>query len=251
MAPLWSIGTAAAQGKATAAPPKASTSASAAPAVSAAPAPSASGSAAPAGTGVAPPPGAAGGGTLDGATYAVRLRDLEQRINELKEQIRKSHTRLALLSESVLGGVTAAARAEITFVNEMSSAYKLKRVVALYDGSPLATKTDEKDGIAEQKEIQLYAELVQPGDHTLQILLEYQGSGYGVFSYLKGYKFEVRSSRTFTALEGKTISIRIIGYEQGGPTTPFEERPAVQYKEKITAGAVAGGAAGAKKPESK
>lgn len=254
VAPLWSIGTAAAQGKAGAAPPKASTAASSAtPTPSVVAAPSASGSATP---GAAPPP-TTGGGGLDGATYAVRLRDLEQRINELKEQIRKSHTRLALLSESVLGGVTAAARAEITFVNEMSGAYRLKRIVALYDGSPLATKTDEKDGIAEQKEIQLYAELVQPGDHTLQILLEYQGSGYGVFSYLKGYKFEVRSSRSFTALEGKTISLKIVGYEQGGPTTPFEERPAVKFTEKITAGAVSGaagapgGGGAAKKPESK
>ena len=243
LAPIVSVGTAAAQAKPK---PKASASASsaaapsAAPSVVAAPAPSAS--AAPTAGATPPPPTGGGGGTLDGSTYAVRLRDLEQRISELKEQIRKSHTRLALLSESVLGGVTAAARVEITFINEMSSAYKLKRIVALYDGSPLANKTDDKDGISEQKEIRLYAELVQPGDHTLQVLLEYQGSGYGVFSYLKGYKFEVKSSRSFTALEGKTVSIKIIGFEQGGPTTPFEERPGIKYSEKITAGAVSGAA---------
>ena len=187
-------------------------------------------------------------GAMDGATYAVRLRDLEQRINELKEQIRRSHTRLALLSESILSGITAAARAEVTFENEMSSAFRLKRIVALYDGAPLATKTDERDTIGDQKEIPLYAELVQPGDHTLQVLLEYQGNGYGIFSYLKGYKFEVRSSRSFTAIEGKTLSLRVVGYEQGGPTTPLEERPAVRYVEKLQAGV---GAAGAKKPETK
>jgi hypothetical protein len=187
-------------------------------------------------------------GTMDGATYAVRLRDLEQRINELKEQIRRSHTRLALLSESILSGITAAARAEVVFENDMSSAFRLKRIVALYDGAPLATKTDERDTIGDQKEIPLYAELVQPGDHTLQVLLEYQGNGYGIFSYLKGYKFEVRSSRSFTAIEGKTLQLRVVGYEQGGPTTPLEERPAVRYVEKIQAGV---GAGGAKKPETK
>ncbi|MEO7097350.1 MAG: hypothetical protein ABI175_29080 [Polyangiales bacterium] len=187
-------------------------------------------------------------GAMDGATYAVRLRDLEQRINELKEQIRRSHTRLALLSESILSGITAAARAEVIFENDMSSAFRLKRIVALYDGAPLATKTDERDTIGDQKEIPLYAELVQPGDHTLQVLLEYQGNGYGIFSYLKGYKFEVRSSRSFTAIEGKTLQLRVVGYEQGGPTTPLEERPAVMYVEKIQAGV---GAAGAKKPETK
>ena len=34
---------------------------------------------------------------MDGQTYAVRLRDLEQKVDELKEQIRRSHTRLSLL----------------------------------------------------------------------------------------------------------------------------------------------------------
>jgi hypothetical protein len=189
-------------------------------------------------------------GAMDGATYAVRLRDLEQRINELKEQIRRSHTRLALLSESILSGITAAARAEVIFENDMSSAFRLKRIVALYDGAPLATKTDERDQIGDQKEIPLYAELVQPGDHTLQVLLEYQGNGYGIFSYLQGYKFEVRSLRLFTALEGKTLTLRVIGYEQGGATTPLEERPAVRYTEKLQAG-VAQGASAAKSPESK
>lgn len=188
-------------------------------------------------------------GTMDSATYSVRLRDLEQRINELKEQIRRSHTRLALLSESILSGITAAAKAEVVFENQMSNAFRLKRIVALYDGAPLSTRTDEKDQIGDMKEVPLYNELVQPGDHTLQFLIEYQGNGYGIFSYLKGYKFEIRSSRSFTALEGKTVAIRVVGYEQGGPTTPIEEKPAVRYTEKVTTGV--GGGPGAKKPETK
>ncbi len=201
--------------------------------------------AAPAGSTTAAPAGsmATGAtGVMDTATYSVRLRDLEQRINELKEQIRRSHTRLALLSESILSGITAAAKAEVVFENEMSSAFRLKRIVALYDGAPLATKTDEKDQIGDMKEVPLYNELVQPGDHTLQFLIEYQGNGYGIFSYLKGYKFEIRSSRSFTALEGKTIAIRVIGFEQGGPTTPIEEKPAVRFTEKYTAGVAGMGA---------
>jgi hypothetical protein len=223
---------------ASASAPAASASASAAPSASTA-ASATAGAAAPTGT-----LATGSAGAVDGATYAVRLRDLEQRINELKEQIRRSHTRLALLSESILSGITAAARAELVFQNEMSTTYRLKRIVALYDGAPLATKTDEKDGIGEMKEIPLYAELVQPGDHTIQILIEYQGSGYGIFSYLKGYKFEVKSSRSFTAIEGRTVRMTVIGYEQGGPTTPLEERPALRYVEKTMAGV--GAAPGAK-----
>ena len=63
-----------------------------------------------------------------------------------------------------------------------------------------------------------------------------QGNGYGVFSYLRGYRFEVRSSHSFTAVEGKTMQLQVVAYEKGGVTTPLEERPAVRYVEKVVSG---------------
>ena len=57
----------------------------------------------------------------------------------------------------------------------------------------------------------------------------YRGSGYGVFSYVKGYSFKIRSSYAFTAEEGKVTSVRIVGYEKGGITTDLKDRPAVRY----------------------
>ena len=43
--------------------------------------------------------------------------------------------------------------------------------------------------------------------------------GYGVFSYLKGYHFKVRSSHTFTAAEGKLTELTVNAYEKGNLTT--------------------------------
>src|SRR6185295_16841925 len=70
---------------------------------------------------------------VDGPTYAVRLRDLEQRIDELKEQIRRSHTRLSLLSDTILSGGGAGARATIKFQNELSSAFRVTRILVVLD----------------------------------------------------------------------------------------------------------------------
>ena len=169
---------------------------------------------------------------MDGATYSVRLRDLEQRIDELKEQIRRSHTRLSLLSDTILGGGVAGSRAEIQFQNEMSGAFRLTRAVFVLDGAVQYNKADESGLLSEQPTLPIYTGSIPPGDHTLQVLLQLQGNGYGVFSYLRGYRFEVRSSHSFTAVEGKTTQLQAIAYEKGGVTTPLEERPAVRYTEK-------------------
>jgi hypothetical protein len=179
---------------------------------------------------------------MDGATYAVRLKDLEQRIDELKEQIRRSHTRLSLLTDTILSGGLAGSRSELQFQNDMSSAFKLVRALFVLDGAVQYNKSDDTGALAEQKEIPIFSGSIPPGDHTVQILLQFQGNGYGVFSYLKGYHFEARSSHSFTAVEGKTITMQIIAYEKGGVTTPLEERPAVRFSEKITAGVSGTGA---------
>ena len=77
-------------------------------------APSAAASAAPAATTAAPATGAPAvpiPAQADGATYSVRLRDLEARVDELKDQIRRSHTRLSLLADTILTGGPSGSRA--------------------------------------------------------------------------------------------------------------------------------------------
>ncbi|MCB9603624.1 MAG: hypothetical protein H6720_25170 [Sandaracinus sp.] len=171
---------------------------------------------------------------MDAGTYAVRLRDLEQRINELKEQIFRSKARLSLLAETVLQGVVAGAQAIIVHENRMSSSYKLVKAVYALDGAPIFNRADEDgDSLSEREEFQVYNGSIVPGEHTLTVNLEYRGHGYGIFSYLKGYRFKVRSNYNFTAPEGRAVTVRVVAYEKGGPTAPLEDRPAIRYVERV------------------
>ena len=246
-----------------AAAPAASTPAAGAASPGAAPAGAASAAASPGAGGAPTAAGAsAGAGTpsstapaagMDGATYAVRLRDLESRVDELKDQIRRSHTRLSLLSDTILAGGIAGARSEVTFQNQMSNAFRLVKAVFVLDGTVQYNKSDESGVLAEQKEIPIFNGPVAPGDHTVQAQLTFQGHGYGVFTYLRGYRFDVKSSHSFTITEGKTMSVTGVAVERGDLTTPLEQRPAVEWRERVgtlgvAPGNVAAPAAGAPRP---
>lgn len=206
----------------------------------------------PAGPTGAPAVGAAPAvaGTLDGSTYVVRLRDLEQRIDELKEQIRRSHTRLSLLSDTILSGGVGGARAEISFRNDISNAFRLTGAVFVLDGVVQYNKQDDSESglLASQKVIPIFSGAIPPGDHTLQVVLKLHGYGYGVFSYLRSYKFDVKSSHAFTITEGKTIGLEVIAWEKGDVTTPLEQRPAVRFTENLKAGMASEAPPAAAKP---
>jgi hypothetical protein len=214
---------------ATAAAPAVATPA-AAPAAASAPAASPAATAA---TPAAPASPAAAPGTIDGSTYAVRLRDLEQRVDELKEQIRRSHTRLSLLSDTILSGGVGGARAEISFKNDLTNAFHLTGATFVLDGAVQYNKQDDTGALAEQKQIPIFSGSIPPGDHTLQVVLKLRGHGYGVFSYLRGYKFNVPATHSFTVTEGKSIKLEAIVWEKGDVTTPLEQRPSIRWRETV------------------
>jgi hypothetical protein len=181
----------------------------------------------------APPPVAADN-QMDRSTYTVRLRDLEDRVNRLKEEIFRSKARLSLLAETVLEKKIAGAKAAIVFKNKMGGSFRLNKATFLLDGGPIFSKSDTDGELSKREELNLFDGPVTPGDHTLSVILHYKGHGYGIFAYLKGYAFKTRSSYTFTVTEGQEIHLEVVGFEKGGATTPLEERPAVRYVEQFS-----------------
>ena len=166
---------------------------------------------------------------VEDSEHAIKLRGLEERVNDLKERIFRSKARLILLRETVLNGVISGAKAQIVHRNEMGSSFTLEQVSYSLDGAPLFNKTDAEGGLDDQEEIELFNGSIVPGNHNIAVYLLYRGNGYGVFSYLKGYTFKIKSSYAFTAEEGKITTVKVVGYEQGGFTTDLKDRPAVRY----------------------
>src|SRR5262245_42969737 len=225
-------------------PPSAGAAAPAAAPAAAAPAadtPAAAPASPPAGAPPADPSAAAG---ADGA-YTVRLRGLEKNVNELKEQIFRTKARLNLLKETVLGGVIGASRAVIHHKNEMGSSFKLIKAAFALDGVQIAAKSE--GNLADLQEFDVYNGAIQPGSHTRSVALVYQGNGFGVFSYLKGYKFNVKSSHTFVAGESKTTNITVVGYEKGNITTQLSDKPAIDFRVNVMSAGEGGAAAAATK----
>ena len=177
----------------------------------------------------------------------MRLRSLEKNVNELKEQIFRTKARLNLLKETVLGGVIGASRAFIRHKNEMGSSFRLVKAAYALDGVQIYSKSDDTGRLAEMGEFEIYNGAIQPGSHTLTVVLQYQGNGFGVFSYLKGYKFNVKSSHTFVAGESKTTNISVVGFEKGNITTQLSDKPAVDFRVSVIAAGEGGTAAAPKK----
>ena len=186
---------------------------------------------APAG-GAAPAAGApaqAGPKTADEA-FTTRVKTLEEQVVDLKEKIYRTKARLLLLQETVLGGdLSTGARAVIYHRNEMGSGFILESVAYALDGAPIFTKVDVGGDLDKREEFEIFNGRIVPGNHQIAVRMVYRGHGYGIFSYLEGYKFKLQSNQTFNAEGGKVTTVKVVGYEKGGITADIKDRPGIRY----------------------
>jgi hypothetical protein len=162
--------------------------------------------------------------------FNTRVKTLEEQVVDLKEKVFRTKARLLLLQETVLGGdLSTGARAVLFHKNEMGSSFVLESVAYALDGAPIFTKVDNQGDLDKRDEFEIFNGRIVPGQHQIAVRLVYRGHGFGVFSYLEGYKFKVQSSYTFNADAGKVTSVKIVGFEKGGITTDLKDRPAVRY----------------------
>jgi hypothetical protein len=168
--------------------------------------------------------------------YALRMRSLEERVSELKEQIFRSKAKLTLLTEQVQGGVGAGARIVLQHKNEMGPNFLLTRVNYFLDNTPLWQEVDDAGTrLSAKKDHPVFDGNVVEGSHTLSVELVYVGNGTGVWQYLSGYKFRLTDTLTFTAEPGKVVTIDVVGFEQGNFTTEMTDRPRVRFDQNVQA----------------
>jgi hypothetical protein len=161
-----------------------------------------------------------------------KIPDIVEKIKALQGKIKQSQQRMDEVVGIVLNtSDTKGAKAILSMQNKMSGSFVLIQTVVTLDGAPIFKKSDD-DGLlqgGEGEEMEVFNGAILPGEHTLSVLFVYRGAGYGIFSYLKGYRFKVRSSHKFEVKEGKGTKITVVGYEKGDEETKMENRPAVKY----------------------
>ena len=156
--------------------------------------------------------------------YDLRVRELETQIDDLKERVFRSKSRIVLLKETVLAENLAGSRAVISFENNLGTAYRVERGIFSIDGSRVFTSTDT-DALRTRDGLEVFSGPLTPGTHTVSVSLGMRGSGYGLFSYARGYEFDLRFSCQFTAEEGRTTLVAVRTFRGGNVFTAHEERP--------------------------
>ena len=166
---------------------------------------------------------------VEEAIAGRELRTVEEEVNTLKERVFRSKATLQLLKELVVEGATTGAKVAVWHINELAKTYSMESVQYFMDGKNIYTKVDPGGELAGVKEMKVHEQRVPSGTHNLQVKMVLRGNGYGVFSYLRTYQFNVQSSYSLKVDDGQMAVVRVIADSKGSMKS-FVERPSVRYE---------------------
>ena len=162
------------------------------------------------------------------AANDYKLRELEEKVINLKEKVFRSKTRLLLLKERILNDVIAEAKIVIFHENDMGPNLRPVQVLYHLDGEKIYFADETTKILEKQSELEIFNNNLVPGNHVLAVEMQYQGDS-GLFTYLKDFVFKLRANYTFYATKGKITTVRAIGYLRGDITYDLRERPSITF----------------------
>lgn len=162
----------------------------------------------------------------DGAAYTVRLKDLQERVELLHEQVRRMQQRQKLLGATPLAG---SVQAEIDVRDLTTTAFVLTGVKVWLDDQLVYARVEDGAALGDQRAATAFRGGVSAGEHTVRVSVDLAGNG-SLLPYMKAYRFEVRDERRFVASEGHPASVTVGAFERGDVTTPLEQRPGVSWE---------------------
>ncbi|MDA3863795.1 MAG: hypothetical protein PF689_08015 [Deltaproteobacteria bacterium] len=167
----------------------------------------------------------------------LKLRQLAELVEDLKNKVTATKYRLQLLKEAMITTTektsVGGSKLEIVHHNKMGGVFRMVRLRYFLDGKliqSLSADNSKDKALLSRKKIKILTDHVSSGNKRVRVFITYKGNGYGIFQYVKNWKWEVHNTYTFAVEPGKMHLLEVIGKEKGGMTTPLNDRPVIKFK---------------------
>ncbi len=160
-----------------------------------------------------------------------KLDAYEQNLDQLRERIFKSKSRLMQLYEQLRLGSVSIVGISILHTHEVGSTFKLESITYTLDGFEVyGAVNDQENSLEKLNEAPVFKGSLLPGDHLIVVDMVFRGKGYGIFSYLNQYLFKVKSRYSFNVVEGDVVNLKVTSYDEGSFLTPLKSRLRVKFE---------------------
>ncbi len=157
----------------------------------------------------------------------AELEDLERRMRMLGGQIQDLRSEVLSLGEDISTGFVTGTKLLVLHENNLGKAFEIESVEYKLDGFTVYT-SDDVTRLKGQNMLVVFDASVLPGNHTMDVVYTLRATGYGLFTYMEEYRFELRSQYHFSTPRDHAVELAVEAVDRG-VGAELRDRPALKF----------------------
>ena len=148
--------------------------------------------------------------TNSDSIYQNEIKEFDKIINKINEDIKKEKKDINFLKTSLINNEISASKLVVKLINKDDGFFKITKLNITMNGNKILS-----DKSLDKKELTLFNESSSPGLYTFNFDLYVEGAGYGIFTYMKSYKFRIKRTVKVKVHDIGKSKLNIIIYKKG------------------------------------
>ena len=144
------------------------------------------------------------------SVYRSEIKEFDKIINQINKDIKNEEKDINFLKNSLINNDISASKLVVKLLNKDDGYFKITKINITMNGNNILSKET-----LNQKELTLFNEPSSPGLYTFNFDLYVEGAGYGIFTYMKSYKFRIRKKVEVKVHDIGKSKLKIIIYKKG------------------------------------
>lgn len=117
----------------------------------------------------------------------------------------------------------------VTFQHAMGGGFAPVELAVSIDGVSVADCPEVGSPLDARAPVFLGERTLASGTHVVKARVVLRGEGFGIFAYMRKYRFKIAEEKEIVIPDAHSFALRIETRERGGVTTPIEDRPFLTF----------------------
>lgn len=150
--------------------------------------------------------------------YSQKVIEFTKSIDEIEKEIKKEDEMLGTLATNLINNDISTGSLVVSVENNDTNFFEIVEIKVLMNSKEIFNKSN-----SDASNFSVFSNSVDPGEYIFNFEIKLQGKGYKLFSYMNGYKYNIKKEvKVSVPVIGKS-NLKFIIYKQESDDTNPEK----------------------------